>query len=240
MSWAKHQAETFEKESTDSIMKPGKERSRVDFILKNVGTGKEVMEIGANHGHVAEEIRKLGNRVTAIDFPEVVKIGKKKYPQLHWYGLDVNENFAYDLFDPDYDVIVASEIIEHLLDADHFLKECISLLKPGGKILLTTPNVARPANVVQMLVGNHVRGFFHDEEKPMHIRFYTAWTLKALLARHGFYDLVMAPASSGSDGFDHKGFSDEENKFLEKMLHKRKYPEIEFASIICVSATRPK
>lgn len=237
-SWENHQAKTFESDSTESIMTDPFEISRVNFILAAVQSGKRVADLGSNHGHMADAIRLKGNLVTAVDLPEVVDVGRVKFPELEWKAANLEEPFADAVGRSVFDVVVASEIIEHLVNIDGFMRECVALLKQGGLLAITTPNAARPLNTAQMLKGYHVRGFFDDLKNPMHIRFYTLWTLKELLAKHGFYNLIFDAAYTGNDWYDESQFSVDENFLLQKVLMNRPYPRITNGSILCAVGTR--
>ena len=52
-----------------------------------------------------------------------------------------------------YDVIIASEIIEHVFDTDFFIEELKRILKPNGRIIITTPNMHFAANRLLFLMG---------------------------------------------------------------------------------------
>lgn len=61
--------------------------------------------------------------------------------------------------DNTYDVIVAGEIIEHLVDTDTFARELFRILKPGGQVILTTPNLASWYNRLRLLRGRVPRTY---------------------------------------------------------------------------------
>jgi len=103
---------------------------------------------------------------------------------------DLNE-----LFSPyvnGIDVIIASQIIEHLWNTDQFLREMLRVLKPGGYAIISTPNLASWHNVAYLLMGKQPEtATVSDElypwkEKPGHVRIFTATELIKLLEFHGF------------------------------------------------------
>lgn len=66
-----------------------------------------------------------------------------------------NESFPYP--DNSFDLVIFAEIIEHLLnDPCKVLREIHRVLKPGGRIVLTTPNVARLENVARLISGENI------------------------------------------------------------------------------------
>jgi glycosyltransferase involved in cell wall biosynthesis len=87
---------------------------------------------------------------------------------------------APDLFEPgSYDAVVAMEVIEHVPDVTLFLEACESMVRPGGRVYLSTPD-----------------GVFGAGGNPHHLRAYRAVDLADLLrARGKLTDLIV-----GSDG----------------------------------------
>src|SRR3712207_4463135 len=80
-------------------------------------------------------------------------------PRLHWIGVDYSEHqlakaaaLPYEfhrcdlddgipLPDASVDLVHAAEVIEHRTDPDLLVEECARVLRPGGRLLLTTPNL---------------------------------------------------------------------------------------------------
>jgi 2-polyprenyl-3-methyl-5-hydroxy-6-metoxy-1,4-benzoquinol methylase len=87
------------------------------------------------------------------------------------------------------DLIFAGEVIEHIVDTDHFLSEAARCLKPGGHLLLTTPNLASFENRVRLLLGRYPRWLDHRLTGCGHVRGYTPAVLKQQLAAHGLHVL---------------------------------------------------
>ncbi len=91
------------------------------------------------------------------------------------------------------DLIFALEIIEHLSSPVHLLAEAFRLLRPGGHLVMTTPNVTRIGNVLKLLAGRSPNdrlappGYFNpDDEWQPHVREYSMVEVKELLATAGF------------------------------------------------------
>ncbi len=75
------------------------------------------------------------------------------------------------------DVVVAGEVIEHLDDPGGFLDGVHALVKPGGLLVVTTPNGSGLVNAAA-LFGNY------EVQHPDHVVMYTCATLDAMLRRH--------------------------------------------------------
>ena len=81
-----------------------------------------------------------------------------------------------------FDLLVAGEIIEHMIDQRVFLGECRRLLRKNGSLVITTPNLAYSVNRILVLLGETPL-FVHA---PYHYHFHTRRTLKTLVEENGF------------------------------------------------------
>ena len=96
-----------------------------------------VLDIGCGVGDYTREIRNLTQKVTGLDIS--VKAAKNKYPDVNFNNYDCNAPLPFP--DNSMDKIVSINLIEHLVSFETFLSECQRVLKPGGKIALTTANL---------------------------------------------------------------------------------------------------
>ncbi|MDQ3353179.1 MAG: class I SAM-dependent methyltransferase [Actinomycetota bacterium] len=103
-----------------------------------------------------------------------------------------------------FDVVLFSEVVEHLVDPDLALAEIRRVLIPGGTLLLSTPNLAAWFNRLLLLAG--VQPVFSEvsrlgvfgrpgREVVGHLRLFTARALVEVLAAHGFVDVTLAGAT---------------------------------------------
>jgi SAM-dependent methyltransferase len=121
--------------------------------------GQRVLELGAGGGALSQRLVDLGYALTASDlFVERFA----PHEQVPFHPLDLNGAFASQLPDR-FDVVVALELIEHLENPHHFLRECYALLKPGGAMLVSTPNLANPVSQA-MFVRDGVFQWYADED----------------------------------------------------------------------------
>ena len=106
----------------------------------------------------------------------------------HGKGYPVN----IPLGDGSADLVFVTDVIEHLVHPGHMLDEAFRILKPGGVIILTTPNLTRIGSVFKLLMGrtnfeSRSAGYSNteDEWRP-HVREYSVLELKDMLGRGGF------------------------------------------------------
>ncbi|KAK4883897.1 hypothetical protein RN001_000168 [Aquatica leii] len=106
---------------------------------------KRILEVGCGGGILSEELAKFGGIVHGID-PTAAAIAVAKQhatsnPQLTnlTYSVETIEQHAASNYEK-YDVVVASEVLEHVTEKKTFLEHCVKCLKPGGSIFITTFN----------------------------------------------------------------------------------------------------
>ena len=101
------------------------------------------------------------------------------------------------------DVVIMSEVIEHLVDTDSALEEAWRVLKPGGSLLLSTPNLAAWYNRGLLALGVQpvfsevsLRGVFGRPGSQVagHLHMFTKRALTGLLAARGFGSITVAGA----------------------------------------------
>jgi len=101
------------------------------------------------------------------------------------------------------DVVLMSELIEHLVDTDAALAEARRVLVPGGTLLLSTPNLAAWYNRVLLAFGFQplftevsLRGIYGRPGKHVvgHLRLFTLRALEELLAATGFVEISITGA----------------------------------------------
>ena len=88
-----------------------------------------------------------------------------------------------------FNSIFAFEVFEHMIDTDLFLERCHAYLKPGGRLYLSTPNIACLHNRLRLLIGKYPHLIEYPNEIH-HVRMYTVPVLLQHLSCHGFKPLI--------------------------------------------------
>lgn len=134
-----------------------------------------LLELGAGGGRFLFRMKKRGWDVTGIDFdPKVAERIFKKY-QISVYTGDVT-NLAIE---KRFDVITLNQTIEHLTDPLAVLRKCSELLKPGGRIVITTPNA-------ESFGARTFKEYWRGWEPPRHLYLYTTKTLEKIMKQADF------------------------------------------------------
>jgi 2-polyprenyl-3-methyl-5-hydroxy-6-metoxy-1,4-benzoquinol methylase len=114
---------------------------RINLVIKWIGSGKKVLDVGGGDGSISERIRLEGNDVVLFDFPEAVQ-RSFRYPKLQRIAGDATGIDA-KLFGESwggFDVVIALELIEHYEDPGRLLAEWAGPLRSGGSLILSTPD----------------------------------------------------------------------------------------------------
>lgn len=96
------------------------------------------------------------------------------------FRCDLNKWFPVE--SATFDAVTADEVIEHMLDEGAFLGECRCVLRKGGTLVVTTPNLAYSLNRLRVLIGKTPLFVY----APYHYHFHTRQTLVSLLQEHNF------------------------------------------------------
>lgn len=90
-----------------------------------------------------------------------------------------------------FGTVVAAEVIEHVFDTEAFVWELARVVKPGGWVAITTPNLVALSGRAQVLLGRSPRNIEFDASAGTsgHIRYFTFATLERLLRRVGLQPL---------------------------------------------------
>ncbi|XP_058791220.1 ubiquinone biosynthesis O-methyltransferase, mitochondrial [Phymastichus coffea] len=117
--------------------------------------GVKLLDVGCGGGILSEPLARIGAQVTGLDASkELISIAKNHASLDESLSSNLNymntsiEDFCQEKKEV-YDVVVASEILEHVIDHRLFLKSCTEVLKPNGSIFITTLN----KNVISWLGG---------------------------------------------------------------------------------------
>lgn len=154
-------------------------------ILDSLPRGLSVLDVGCGSGvHGAELKRAHGHRVTGVDLSEL-SIAKAKTRLEEAYVADVTKPELYPFFGSRrFDVIVFSDILEHLYDPSSVLSSHYHLLAPGGHVLISLPNVAIWNVRLSVLAGR----FEYQDTGTLdrtHIRFFTRSTFRRFAREAG-------------------------------------------------------
>ena len=153
------------------------------LVVDRAGRDGRVLELGCSSGYVTERLVANGNVVTGVDFDEAAAAEARRFCDRVAVG-DV-ETMELPAVDGGYDAITAGDVIEHLRDPHALLARLLPLLRPGGRLVVSTPNIATWWVRGMLLFGR----FRYAERGVMdrtHTHFFTRSTLVEAITGAGY------------------------------------------------------
>lgn len=171
-----------------------------------------VLDVGCGDGsflaHLASTAPERDIRWIGVDYSEHQLARAAELPY-EFHRCDLGDGLP--LPDGSIDLVHAGEVLEHLYDPDHLLEECARVLRPGGHLVLTTPNLQAWYNRALFLAG--VQPIFYEtstrstevgagalrrlktDTMPVgHLRLFNRTALLDLLRREGFEPVTLRGA----------------------------------------------
>jgi 2-polyprenyl-3-methyl-5-hydroxy-6-metoxy-1,4-benzoquinol methylase len=167
----------------------------VSNFLKDVPPGSLVMDAGCGNGSFIAQFRDRKWQLHGSDLSSTgIDIARKTFPDINFFLADGQTLYADFLSTVgQVDVVVSTEVIEHIYDPRGFLRNCYDLLKPGGTIVITTPYHGYIKNVLLALSGKMDQHFTVLWDHG-HIKFWSRETLTKALTETGFTNVEFAGA----------------------------------------------
>lgn len=141
------------------------------FNRFNMKKGDKFFDVGCGRGEFARGFKSLGLEVSGMD--------REKGNSEMLNGIDFKlgdiESNSFPFSDQKFDFVFSKSAIEHLQMPDNFIKEIYRILKPGGRIIVMTPD------------WQSQRRIFYDDYT--HVHPYTKTGLRDLLKAHGFENI---------------------------------------------------
>lgn len=163
---------------------------RFDFFKTHAPLipGKKVLEIGCGTGVFSTLLAQTGAITTAIDIsPELIEQAKKTIPHKN-ISFEVQDAMATTFQDQSFDSVIGCSVLHHL-DAPVALKEFYRLLKPGGTLVFSEPNMLNPQIALQKNIP-YLKKLAGDS--PDETAFFT-WQIKKMLKKTGFKHFEVVP-----------------------------------------------
>jgi len=154
-------------------------------LVKKLDGVRSICDLGCGNGHISGRLAAMGYDVIGVDASASgIQIARHAYPSV---------NFVHALIDRDlnvrqFDLVISSDVIEHLYRPSDLLEATVAQLKPGGQVLIGTPYHGYLKNLVLAATGKMDAHFsaLHDGG---HIKFFSVNTLSKLMRAHRFEDL---------------------------------------------------
>jgi ubiquinone/menaquinone biosynthesis C-methylase UbiE len=156
--------------------------------VRNIKQGKaHVLELGSGHlDFTLDYLQQASGELVATDLEQLFPKGT---PLPAGVSFQLEDALDLSFSDDSFDCVIALEVIEHVADEDKFVTEGLRVLRPGGKLIFTTPNRLRLTALARYLIGRPIRFPHTYAVDPVlgeirHLREFSYGDLTELVRRH--------------------------------------------------------
>ena len=153
-------------------------------VVRHVGTGKSVLDLGCWDGLLLETLGGRGCRGVGVE-RDPAALGRARARGLEVVEADLDDpSWPERLGGRRFDAVVMADVVEHVREPERVLAEASRCLAPGGALVLSVPNVAHASVRLSLLLGD-----FDPVEKGIldrtHLHWFTLRSLHAMLRSAG-------------------------------------------------------
>lgn len=143
-----------------------------------------ILDVGCGGGSLAKILRGIGHTIDGITISEEERASARPFcREVFIYNLEngLPENVLYN----EYDYIVCSHVLEHIVYPGKLLRDARKILKPGGRLIVALPNLMHYKSRMKLLTGdfNYQQAGIWDYT---HVKWYTFSSAQKLLAHANF------------------------------------------------------
>jgi 2-polyprenyl-3-methyl-5-hydroxy-6-metoxy-1,4-benzoquinol methylase len=148
-----------------------------------------VLDVGCGNGFACGEFLKRGCQVVGVDLSRSgIEIARRTYRGGRFEVLGADDKLLEKLGEAPFDIVISTEVVEHLYSPREYARGCFQALKPKGRFICTTPYHGYLKNLLLSLANK-----WDAHANPLwdggHIKLWSRRTLTALLAETGFANI---------------------------------------------------
>lgn len=151
--------------------------------------GTRVLDVGCGNGFTAGQFLARGCEVVGIDLSASgIELAREAYPKGRFELMAADSQILRNLGSEPFDLVVSTEVVEHLYAPRPYARGCFDALRPGGQFICSTPYHGYAKNLALALLNR-----WDSHASPLwdggHIKLWSRRTLTSLLGEAGFVNL---------------------------------------------------
>jgi SAM-dependent methyltransferase len=154
--------------------------------------GDALLDVGCGDGEVIARVADRYSAIVGADIsPAVVReAARQRGAVARWIVLDASRTLPFS--DGSFSAIVSLSTLQYLFDPSAFLREARRLLRPGGRLLVETPNMAYFPQRLRLLAGRPIRtSYWKHGIDGGNLHYFTVDSLRDLVAAEGFEPIAV-------------------------------------------------
>ncbi len=165
-----------------------------DIISRHLPAGSSVLDLGAGEGALSQRLQDIGYHVTAADMDR----NQFKPSDIPFFQVNFNSQPELDIFirqnENRFDLVMGIEVIEHVENPFAYVRLLKQLIKPGGFVLITTPNITSWYSRLNFLMHGRFHQFSDSDLSYGHVAPVTSWELGVILRSENMEIITLSPA----------------------------------------------
>ena len=156
-------------------------KALLQAVLSDLPKAATMLDAGCGRGTFTAFLHNLGFRMIGIDISRAaIAFARQQYPKVQFAVASLEGQFPFR--DENFTAVWCTEVLEHLFDVRATLAELNRVLRPGGKLVLTTPYHGFIKNLLIVFLSFDR----HYDPYGEHIRFFSRHSLQRCLEQSGF------------------------------------------------------
>ncbi|MEO1146913.1 MAG: methyltransferase domain-containing protein [Cyanobacteria bacterium J06638_22] len=159
----------------------------LEFLNQSLSSENQalhILDLGCGNGSLSRYIAQQGHNVTGIEpSSSGIKFAQAQESNCTFIQAGI-ESLPYEKLEHQFDVIISSEVIEHLLFPRELIRASKRCLKPNGRVILTTPYHGYWKNLTIAIMGK-MDHHFNPLWDGGHVKFFSQKTLTTLMEQEG-------------------------------------------------------
>lgn len=167
-----------------------------ESIIQKIPLGSQILDFGAGEGALSERLFDMGYSITAAD-KDIENFKSKK---CEFVSINFDEAHEVDAFVKahanQFDAVLGVEVIEHVQDQWKYVRQLMTMTKPGGIVLITTPNTSSWLSRVVFLLTGRFHQFADADLSYGHINPISPWEIELIMKEVGAKNIEIRSAGT--------------------------------------------
>ena len=148
-----------------------------------------ILDVGCGNGYWAARLAGSKHRIVGIDASsDRIAHARREVAGARFERIEIGPDLLRELGEDPFDLVISTEVVEHLFLPRVWAQACFAALRPGGRLVCSTPYHGYLKNLL-IAASGHWDRHHHTLRSVGHIKFFSRASLTRLLADAGFANI---------------------------------------------------